>query len=364
MKIALNALTMNETKAGVGNYAFHVIRELQKNPGGHTYTVYLNQSVNSLFSDSEHMKFIAKNSFSSSKKRMWYELTKLAKELNTQQYDFVHFLDYVTPLQRLTMPFAATIHDVSFFVSEQYFTKSMSTVKKALLPLSCKRASGIITVSEFTKQELLRYVTVEKEKIYPVLLGTNSSDEGMEEGGESCVLCVGTVEPRKNWITAIRTMELLWKTHPDFTLPLVIAGKNGWKYEPILTYAQNSPYCDRIRFTGYCTDAELSGWYRHAKVFLFPSLYEGFGLPPLEAMRYGVPVVASNAASLPEVLGNGAILCPPMDEKAFARGILSAIENRELIASGQKRAQELTWEKTAEQLLKIYQTISERSTKK
>ncbi len=363
MKIALNALTMNKTKAGVGNYAFHVIQELQKKPGGHTYTVYLNESVKSLFSDSEQMKFVAPGTFSSSKKRMWYELTKLGRELNSQSYDFVHFLDYVTPLQQLKMPFVVTVHDVSFFVSEQYFTKSMSAIKKTLLPLSCKRASGIITVSEFTKQELLRYVSVKQEKIHPVLLGTDSSDI-KPEGGDACVLCVGTVEPRKNWITAIRAMELLWDAYPSFTLPLVIAGKNGWKYEPVLSYAQNSPFCDRIRFTGYCTESELSGWYHHAKVFLFPSLYEGFGLPPLEAMHYGIPVVASNAASLPEVLKDGALFCPPMDAEAFAKGILTAIENQDLISAGKKRAEELTWEKTANHLLDVYKTISERSIKK
>ncbi|MBE7042877.1 MAG: glycosyltransferase family 4 protein [Ruminococcaceae bacterium] len=360
MKIALNAMTMSETKAGVGNYAWHVIRELQQNPGEHQFTVYVNETVKHLFSDSEQMKFVAPGSFSSSKKRLLFELTKLGKILNREGYDFLHFLDYATPLQALNAPFFVTVHDVSFFASADYFTKSMSMTKKSLLPLSCKRAVGVITVSEFTKRELLRYVKLSEDKIHPVLLGTEPPrTDG--EGGEPCVLCVGTVEPRKDQITAIKAMELLWKEHPEFTLPLVIAGKAGWRYEPIFQYAERSPFCDRIHFTGYCTEKQLAGWYRGAKVFLFPSLYEGFGLPPLEAMSYGVPVVASNAASLPEVLGNGAILCPIGEEKAFAKGILDALGNDTLIASGRKRAAELSWKKTAAELLAQYQRIAERS---
>ncbi len=362
MKIALNALTMTKDKAGVGNYAWHVIQELQKNPGEHQFTVYVNGTVKHLFSDSEQMKFVAPDSFPSSKKRLLFELTKLGNILNREQYDLIHFLDYVTPLQKLNAPYFVTVHDVSFFASEDYFTKSMSFTKKTLLPLSCKRAAGVITVSEFTKQELLRYVTISEDKVFPVLLGTEPPCEG-GEGGEPCVLCVGTIEPRKNQITAIKAMELLWQENPEFTLPLVIAGKPGWRYEPILDYTKNSPFKDRIRFTGYCNERQLVGWYRRAKVFLFPSFYEGFGLPPLEAMSYGVPVVASSAASLPEVLANGTILCPPEDAAAFAKGIVNAYENSELIAAGKRRAAELSWEKTGAELRAIYQTIAERSRK-
>ncbi len=362
MKIALNALTMSETKAGVGNYAWHVIQELQKNSGEHQFTVYVNGSVKHLFSDSEQMKFVAPGNFSSSKKRLLFELTRFKTMLNREHYDLIHFLDYVTPLQKVNAPICVTVHDVSFFASEDYFTKSMSVTKKTLLPLSCKRAAGVITVSEFTKRELLKYVTISEEKVIPVLLGTEPpSKEG--EGGEPCVLCVGTIEPRKNQITAIKAMELLWKKNSDFSLPLVIAGKPGWRYEPIFDYAKNSPFKDRIRFTGYCNEHQLAGWYQKAKVFLFPSFYEGFGLPPIEAMSYGVPVVASNCASLPEVLANGAILCPPEDAASFAKGIVNAYENSELIAAGKRRAEELSWEKTGAELLTHYQTIAERNRK-
>ncbi len=362
MKIALNALTMSETKAGVGNYAWHIIRELQKNPGEHQFTVYVNGTVKHLFSDSEQMKFVVPGSFSSSKKRLLFELTRFGKMLNREQYDLIHFLDYVTPLQTVNAPYFVTVHDVSFFASEEYFTKSMSITKKALLPRSCKRAAGVITVSEFTKQELLRYVNLSAEKVFPILLGTEPAlDSG--NGGEPCVLCVGTIEPRKNQITAIKAMELLWRKNPEFTLPLVIAGKKGWRYEPIFDYVKNSPFCDRIHFTGYCTEQQLIDWYQRAKVFLFPSLYEGFGLPPLEAMSYGVPVVASNCASLPEVLGEAAILCPPEDASAFAKGILKACDNREMIAAGKSRAAELHWEKTGARVLAQYQTIEKRSRK-
>lgn len=359
MRIALNALNLTETKAGVGNYAWHIIRELQQNPGEHHFTVYINESVKHLFSGSDGMTFSVLGNFPDSKRRLLYELTKLADVLNGQNYDLIHFLDYVVPPQALKAPFCVTVHDVSFFVSGAYFTKSMNVVKRHLLPRSCKRAAGILTVSEFTKRELLNYVAVPQEKVFPVLLGAEAPSDGAE-GGEPCVLCVGTIEPRKNQITAMKAMELLWRKNPDFSLPLVIVGKRGWRFEEVIRYAENSPFRDRIRFVGYCSEAQLNGWYRNAKAFVFPSLYEGFGLPPLEAMRFGVPVVSSCAGSLPEVLGDAAILCPPEDSSAFAEGIESVLGNTAFSEPGKKRAAELSWKRTAEKTMEIYRNIAER----
>lgn len=361
MRIALNALNVTPAKAGVGNYAYHVIRELQLLDSPHHFDVYVNSAARQMFTDSARMRFVTAGEFFTSKQRMLYELTELGKRLNRGGYHLIHFLDYVTPLQSLQAPYAVTVHDVSFFVSKEYFTFPMRLAKQFLLPLSCRRAAGVITVSEFTKQELLKYVRIPEQWVFPVLLGTDVPLEETE-GGQPCVLCVGTIEPRKNWITAIKAMELLWERDSAFQLPLVIAGKNGWRYQPVLDYAKTSRFQDRIFFTGYCSDAQLAGWYKSAAAFLFPSYYEGFGLPPLEAMSYGAPVVAADAAALPEVLGSGALFCPPDSPEAFAQNLQRAMgsERDRLLAAGKRRAAELNWSKTARELLSCYRKIAGR----
>lgn len=361
MRIAVNALNITPTRAGVGNYGVHVIEQLQTLSSPHSFDVWINQSVKHMFEDSSKMRFLTAGNFCTSKKRLSYELTVLGKQLDQGGYDLIHFLDYVTPLRPLRTPYAVTVHDVSFLVNREYFTAGMRIVKKLLLPVSCRRAAGIITVSQFTKEELLRYLKVPEENVFPILLG---ADQPLKQakGGKPCVLCVGTVEPRKNWITGIQAMELLWEKDPSFQLPLVIAGKKGWRYEPVLKYASCSKFRERIQFVGYCSELELAGWYQNAAAFLFPSYYEGFGLPPLEAMSYGVPVVASHTSALPEVLGDAAVFCEPDSPEQFAQGLWRAMgpERDKLVNAGRKRAAALSWSRMGLELLHCYQCIAEK----
>lgn len=360
MKIALDALNLTPARAGVGNYAFHVIHALQTLPSEHQFTVFVNRSVREEFSDTSRMHFVTAGSFSGSRQRIFYQLTRFAGQL--QGYDLVHCLDYLSPLAHLSAPLVITVHDVSFLVNRSYFTPAMGLLKRSLLPLSCRRAAGIFTVSEFTKQELLRCLPLREERIFPVLLGTETPRRSTESQ-PPCVLCVGTLEPRKNWGTAVSAMELLWQRRPDLTLPLVLAGKPGWGYEPLLQQIQNSPYRDRILLPGYCSEEALAAWYKSARAFVFPSFYEGFGLPPIEAMAYGVPVVASAAASLPEVTNGAALLCPPTDAAAFSAAIEEALGSKRetLIAAGKHRAAALSWGKTGQGILDGYQTIAGRT---
>lgn len=357
-RIALDALMMTNSRAGVGNYQYNLINSLKNKP--YNFDVYV--SCKGIIESSENMNVIYIPDTYTSKKRLLFQLFGFAGILNRQKYDLVHFLDYMTPLQKIHSPTAVTIHDIGFCTENGYFTKTAAFFKKKRLPSALERADKIITVSEFTKSEIIKYFPETKsDKIMPVHLGTNISEEKPAELPQNIncpfVLFVGTVEPRKNIISLIKSMELLWENgeHTD----LVIAGKFGWMYDEILAYAKKSRFSDKIKFTGFISNGELEALYKSAEVFAFPSSYEGFGLPPLEAMRRGLAVVSSNTASLPEILEDGAYFANNIYD--FAQKIKSLTGNSEekniLIQKGIERSRCFTWENTANKTIEVYEKI-------
>jgi glycosyltransferase involved in cell wall biosynthesis len=171
---------------------------------------------------------------------------------------------------------------------------------------------------------------------------------------------VGTIQPRKNYRMLIRAFAPLAAEFPHH---LAIAGGKGWLYEEMLAEAAQLDIADRVHFLGFVNDADLPALYSAATLFAFPSLYEGFGLPLLEAMGCGVPVVSSNASSLPEVVGEGetAVLLPPKDQAAWTETLRRLLSDpaarRRLAAAGKRRVQHFTWDRAARQLLGVYQAL-------
>ena len=212
---------------------------------------------------------------------------------------------------------------------------------------------------------------VPKEKISVVYnapsLASNSADYG-----EICkkfgirseyILFVGTIEPRKNVSRLLQAFDLL---KGGYKLPhqLVLAGGKGWQDEQIFQTLQNTRFADDIVRTGYVSAEEKNALYQNASVFVFPSVYEGFGIPPLEAMTWGCPVVCANAASLPEVVGDAAELVDPMDESSIANGILRVLTDHEyaqqLIEKGRAQARKFSWDRSAEQLFAVCKEVLEK----
>lgn len=378
-RIALNALTMDSNKAGVGNYAYHVIKSLEGLQHEFDIDVYLDEAMCGCFTGSEALRLVPVGHFTSSKRRALFELYRLPSLLNRQAYDLVHFMDYITPLRRVKAPFVATVHDISFYTAPQNYTKGMAALKRSVLPKTLKRAQRIVTVSKFTKAEILSHFSyVPSSRVVVVPLGVdqpaldgkpegaapNNAGAPFESNGSEAaqdtpyILFVGTIEPRKNVITLIKASEQLWEAHPEICHELVIAGKYGWLYEDILEYAKKSKYHDRIRFTGYVDDAQLSRLYRGANLFVYPSSYEGFGLPPLEAMSYGVPVIGSNTSSIPEVLGDAALYANAYDAAGFAKQMFRLIAEPKLHEKysqlGFAHSRQRSWVNTARGLLEVY----------
>lgn len=260
-----------------------------------------------------------------------------------------------------------TIYDVTFIKYPQYSNTIVQgyadRVRRCL-----KWTDLVLTISESSKQDIVKYLNFESDRIIVTPLASRyglgyQSNIPVFNGYELTrpfILFVSTIEPRKNILGLIEAFDRLKRTQ-KIEHDLVLVGQKGWLYEPIFERIARSPYRDNIYHLDYLPDNAVAEFYRKADVFVYPSHYEGFGLPVLEAMTLGTPVVCSNSSSLPEVAGDAAIMIDAEDELAIANGIMRVIDDRklrqELIRRGYDRATRFSWRRTAEETLKAYRLL-------
>jgi glycosyltransferase involved in cell wall biosynthesis len=281
--------------------------------------------------------------------------------------DVYHFPNFIVPPLRRGRA-VVTIHDLSFIRHPDCAETRNLAYLRARLTRTVARADAIITDSNFCAAEMEEMLPECRGKVTAVPLGIGSEfaepsadvviTERLLRGLERpYILSVGTLEPRKNYTFLIEVFERLGGFDGD----LVIVGRPGWKYEAILERMRNSPRAARIRWLADAADGELPLLYAGAELMLFPSLYEGFGFPPLEAMACGTPVVASAGGSLPEVLGDGARIIPEFDSEAWSAAVSNLLDDRklrmELVARGRVRAAQYTWHETARRTWDVYRGV-------
>ena len=307
----------------------------------------------------------------------------LAEPLGPRGADLFHGLNQRLP--RIPMRRAiATFHDL-FVMTGEYATPEFRARFTAQARYAAERADAVIAVSEFTRSQVVSLLGVDPAKVHVVHHGIRNLGEPLAgrrpEGYPACpegdpaeaargigdlgsappsrekvILNVGAIQKRKNIARLVEAFETLappWQ--------LVLAGSHGYGAGEILARIENSPARDRIRVTGYVSAPDLAGWYARAAVFAFPSLDEGFGMPVLEAMAAGVPVIASNRSALPEVAGDAAMLVDPDDTEALRQALLELTLNvdlcRELVRRGTARARMFTWEKAVRETWDVYRTL-------
>jgi glycosyltransferase involved in cell wall biosynthesis len=285
--------------------------------------------------------------------------------------DLFHSTDFVLPPTRSARGLV-TVHDLTFLRYPECAHPALRAYLSAAVPRSLARAAHVLADSQATRNDLMELLGVAGERI-SVLYGGVSPHyrpdgdvqadlavrrrQGLDR---PYILSVGTLEPRKNYA---RLLQAFARLRQELALPhlLGIAGGRGWLYDEIFAQVERLELADAVRFLGFVADGDLPALYRGADVFVFPSLYEGFGFPPLEAMACGCPVVCSSASSLPEVVGDAALLINPLDQDSLADGLRLALSDRELrkhlVTAGQRQAARFDWTRAARQLLDVYGTL-------
>jgi glycosyltransferase involved in cell wall biosynthesis len=282
-----------------------------------------------------------------------------------EKIDLLHSLAFVTPLLS-PCPSVITIYDLSFLIFPQGFRHSKRLYLTLLTRPSARKARRIITISESTKRDTVRLLGVSSKKVDVVYCGVDKAFHPLPEGEvasfrqkhglpERIILFVGTIEPRKNVVRLIEAYSRL----RDGQVKLVIGGDRGWLYEEVFARVEELELTGDVLFPGYIPPDELPLWYNAAELFVYPSLYEGFGLPPLEAMACGTPVITSTVSSLPEVVGEAGLTVDPMDSKGLAEAMNQVLGDGALRQSmrerGLARAGCFSWARAARETVGVYQ---------
>ncbi|HMI99746.1 MAG TPA: glycosyltransferase family 1 protein [Gaiellaceae bacterium] len=282
--------------------------------------------------------------------RMSFRLPRALRRLRPA---LAHFIHVIPPAYRGRA--VLTVHDLSYERLPGLMGPRDRFLFRTLVPRSVRRSDRVLTGSEWTKHDLMERYGVDEERIAVTPYGVDPlfTPEGPTRNGPPYALFVGAIQPRKDPLTALEALARL-----DDDLGLLITGPEKSGGEDVRMAIDRLGLGDRVELTGHVTREELAALYRGAACFVFPSRYEGFGLPVLEAMASGTPVVASNAGALPEVAGNAAILVEPGDPVALADGIERALADRErLVQLGLERARGFSWTETARQTLAVYREL-------
>lgn len=303
--------------------------------------------------------------------RIAWEHTILPSYLKNKKNSIYHAPGCILPV-RMPRPSVITVHDLVPVQFPQWCRRSSVAYYQLALRGSVMRADRIIAVSETVKKDILARYPVSPAKIHVVYHGVGARfrrvcDADILQAVARCyrlperyLLFVGNIEPRKNLEVLVRAFSILKQNYAE-PVKLVIAGQKGWKYGPLYKAVQELRLADDIVFTGYVRDEHMPAIYSMADVFVFPSLYEGFGLPLLEAMACEVPVVISGAGALPEVAGEAALQVPANHIAALAGCMLQLLSDaglrREYAARGLARARQFSWENTARGVLNVYNSL-------
>jgi glycosyltransferase involved in cell wall biosynthesis len=364
MRVALMGRSLRGEFSGVVRYTHDLIRALaprfEQPP-----TVYLTRADDGLGETSieaVRAPFRTPNEYA----RAFWEQTVVPADVARRRPDLYHSPNYILPAA-LRCPSVVTVHDLAFFDRSVHRLRSHLYLS-VLATLAIKRATRIICVSEYTARQLAARCPGTANRVRVIGEGIDRRFRPQPELAiqrfrrrfglvDPYVLFVGTVEPRKNVARLIESFSAAVRGHA-FPHRLVIAGGRGWMNREVQRAYDDSPVRDRIYFTGYLPEDQLAAAYSGADVFAYPSLHEGYGLPPLEAMACGTAVLTSNVTSIPEVVGDAALMVDPRATTSMTDALMSLLRSRtlreEFVAAGLARARQFSWQNVASRTIEVY----------
>lgn len=362
-------------KSGVGYYALNIYRELLKSGIAIVPTLDTGSQtlINSLSKLSSRLRSVLGR---------WYPsfiiqfgdalISRLSRKDEAKAHFDIYHETSLDPLPEINARIVCNLYDLSFLRFPQFFVKEFAQYVSANVKKNVLSAERIIVNTNFIKDEAMELLHIPEDRIdviplapaalyHPTDRNAERSEEVVRFTNKDYILYVGTVEPRKNLKVLIRAFKDIKARHD---LSLIIAGKLGWLYDDIVSYPEILGIKDEVIFTNYINEETILALYNHARVFVYPSTYEGFGMPPLEAMSCGTPVIISDIPPLKEVAGDAALSFNPEDSKELAKAIDRVLSSealrREMSQKGLKRAAEYSWKKAAELTVRTYARALEK----
>ena len=374
MRIGIDALPLRGAPTGIGNYIYGLMRWFPKIAGQHEYFLYSNRAIHPFPPSEKELQQRIDTFFGFCPGALWL----LGRAAGLAKNDQVEVFWSATPVLPLRLPAGVlkvvTVHDMVWLRCPETTTRYNLFLQKTFAQRGIAEADFVIVNSLSTQEELVQTLGIPREKvrlIYPSISERYRPEHPKQAAKyiaskydvpSHYMATVGTVEPRKNLTLLIKAL-LILKNKGQLACPLLIVGAKGWKNSNLFQEIRTSGLSDdEVRFMGYVPDEDMPYFYSGAQVFLFPTLYEGFGLPPVEAMACGTPVIASNAQCMPEVLGDAAILESPTSAERFAAAITGVLSDEALRQAmrtqGIRRARKFCSQTSALQLVEIFESRS------
>ncbi|HEU5346044.1 MAG TPA: glycosyltransferase family 1 protein [Ktedonobacterales bacterium] len=377
MRILVDYTAAITQGAGIGRYTRSLVDALLRVDTGDQYTLYSAErpSGERGFPRAANLRTKAGPLDNRRMTILWHRLrAPLPIQTLAGRADVLHAPDFSLP-PSLGARTVVTIHDLAFMTHPECAVPSLRGYLNRVVPRAVRRADHLIAVSQRTADDLVALLGVAPKRITVIHLGVDPSVRRVEDAATLSAtqaryglrapfaLAVGTIEPRKNYARLIEAFSVA-RRQPGGPAQLVIAGRKGWLYDDVFQAVERLNLGDAVRFLDYVPDADLAPLYSLASVVVMPSLYEGFGIPVVEAMACGVPVIASTGGSLPEVLGGAGVLAPPDDVEALAEALTRVVSDaplrERLIARGYERARAFDWDAAARQHVAVYHAVARR----
>jgi glycosyltransferase involved in cell wall biosynthesis len=373
MRIGIDATALPPQPVGAGNYIIHLVRALVALDSGDEFVIFAQQGGASLINipDGNGVEWIILPDRNPGIRLIWEQIS-FPKLVQRSGVDLLHSLHYTRPVW-LPCKSVVTYHDMTFFLYPHLHARSKRVFFPMAIRASARQADALIAVSESTRQDAIRILGIPPQKITTAQLGVDPSFTPISDIEQKrriaekyhlpkkFILYVGLVEPRKNLPKLISA----YKKSVDNGIEhkLVVVGRYGWMYEEVFRQIEALNLKDNVFLAGYISQEDLPMVYNLASLFVYPTLYEGFGLPSLEAMACGLPVISTNVSSLPEIIGDAGVLVPPDDVDSLYQAIQKVLKDEklseDLIQKGLEQAAKFTWERTARSTLQVYRQVKE-----